>query len=37
MYQDYKVGEHKANKGIRFLNFIIDYVSIILVKCFFLV
>ncbi|CAM3334144.1 RDD family protein [Empedobacter stercoris] len=35
MYQDYKVGEHKANKGIRFLNFIIDYVSIILVTMLF--
>ena len=35
MYQDYKVGEHKANKGLRFLNFIIDYVSIILLTMLF--
>jgi uncharacterized RDD family membrane protein YckC len=28
MYQDYKVGEHKANKGVRFLNYIIDLFSI---------
>lgn len=24
MYQDYAVGEHKANKGLRFLNYLID-------------
>lgn len=24
MYQDYKVGEHKANKGSRFVNYLID-------------
>lgn len=35
MYQDYIVGEHKANKGLRFLNFIIDYVSIILLTMLF--
>ena len=35
MYQDYKVGEQKANKGLRFLNFIIDYVSIILFTMLF--
>lgn len=35
MYQDYKVGEHKANKGLRFLNYIIDLFSIIIVTILF--
>ncbi len=35
MYQDYKVGEHKANKGLRFLNFLIDYISIIILAMLF--
>ncbi|TGN30197.1 hypothetical protein [Empedobacter tilapiae] len=35
MYLDYKVGEHKANKGLRFLNYIIDLFSIIIVTILF--
>jgi len=35
MYQDYIVGEHKADKGKRFLNFLIDYVSIIVLTMLF--
>ena len=35
MYQDYKVGEHKANKGIRLANYLID--AIVYLICTFIV
>ena len=35
MYQDYNVGEHKATKGLRFLNYIIDLFSVYI--CLFII
>ncbi len=36
MYQDYAVGEHKALKGARFLNYIIDLIFYIIVYTLFI-
>ncbi|GGF05115.1 Uncharacterized membrane protein YckC, RDD family [Chishuiella changwenlii] len=37
MYQDYAVGEHKANKGLRFLNYLIDLVAVIFILAIVLI
>ncbi len=31
MYQDYKVGEHKANKGLRIANYFIDLATVVII------
>ena len=31
MYQDYKVGEHKANKGLRIANYLIDLATVVII------
>lgn len=37
MHQDYIVGEHKADKGKRFLNYLIDIIFLFILIIFILV